>query len=459
MHFERLSRAFRSTAFRLSAVFAAIFILSYVVVFAVTYWEATNALISQRRGAIEQEFAAMTNRFERGGVEAVKRAIDEESTPRSGFPVFAFMKTADGASFGSVSPGHVKPGWHDYPQVALSSMTAEDSDEHLLAGYAGTLSDGSVFLLGFDRYNIVETQEAIAWAFTWSALAMLVFAIGGGFFVGRRALSRIDLFNEKLREFERGKLDTRLPVRGNADELDELSDSVNRTLARVEGLMESLRQVSSDIAHDLRTPLTRLRQRLEVASANATTADDYAAAIEDALGQADSILVTFSALLRIAQIEAGARRGGFTKVDLKDICMSVASAYRASFEDEGRRLDMEASPGFFINGDKDLLTQTLANLFENVLKHTPGGTAMKVSLGSDGDKIRLSIADNGYGIPDTEWDKVFQRFYRLERSRTTPGNGLGLSLVRAVADLHGARIVRPPHANGFAVALLFDRSS
>ena len=150
MRFERLARALRSTAFRLSAVFTAIFILSYVIVFAVTYWEATNALISQRRGAIEQEFDAMKIRFDRGGMDAVRRAIEEESTPRSGFPVFALLKTVGGTSFGAVSPGNVKPGWHDYPDVSIPSMSNEDSDEHLLSAYAGTLSDGSTLLLGFD---------------------------------------------------------------------------------------------------------------------------------------------------------------------------------------------------------------------------------------------------------------------------------------------------------------------
>ncbi len=455
MHFERLSRALRSTAFRLSAIFTAIFILSYVVVFSVTYWETTHALISQRRGAIEQEFAAMKNRFLRGGMEAVRRAISEESTPRSGFPVFALVKTSDGASFGSVSLERAEIGWHDYPEANIPSIKGEDRDEHVLSAYAGKLADGSLLLLGFDRYNIVETQEAIAWAFTWSALIMLFVAASGGIFVGRRALYRIDLFNEKLREFEGGKLDTRLPVRGSADELDELSVSVNATLERVEGLMASLRQVSSDIAHDLRTPLTRLRQRLEAASLNAKTAEDHAAVIDDALDQTDAILATFSALLRIAQIEAGARREGFAQFDLSATCNAVLDAYRASLEDEGRTLTADIAPGLSVRGDRELISQALSNLIENVFRHTPPGTPVEIGLHKADGRVTMSVSDEGPGIPETERNKVFQRFYRLERSRTTPGNGLGLSLVLAVADLHAAEIEAEGGERGLTISISF----
>lgn len=440
MRFERLTRSLRSTAFRLSAMSAAIFMLSYIVVFAVTYFEVGDALIQQRRAAIEQEFDAMRLRYVHGGVEALKRAIVEESAPRSGFPAFAAVLPLNGPSYGSVSIHHVVPGWHDYPEVVLPSGSEEDNDEHLLTGYGGKLPDGSSLLLGFDRFNIIETQEAIAWAFAWSALAVLLLAVSGGIFIGRRALSRIDIFNDRLRAYEGGKLDSRLPVKGSGDELDELSASVNATLGRVESLMASLRQVSNDIAHDLRTPLTRLRHRLESASSNARSAEEYAASIGDALAQIDLILSTFSALLRIAQIEAGARRKGFSNVDLSGLCSSIVDAYRASFEDDRRPLQAAIDQGVFVRGDRDLLTQALANLIENVLRHTAPGTAMKVSLSADAEFANLAVTDEGPGIPKEEREAVFQRFYRLERSRTTAGSGLGLSLVKAIAELHLGRV-------------------
>lgn len=453
MRFERLTRSLRSTAFRLSAMSAAIFMLSYIVVFAVTYLEVGDALIQQRRAAIEQEFDAMKLRYIHGGVEALKRAIVEESTPRSGFPAFAAVLPLNGPSYGSIAILHVAPGWHDYPEVVLPSRSEEDNDEHLLAGYGGKLPDGSSLLLGFDRFNIIETQETIAWAFAWSALAMLLLAVSGGIFIGRRALSRIDVFNDRLRAYESGRLESRLPIGGSGDELDELSASVNATLGRVESLMASLRQVSNDIAHDLRTPLTRLRHRLEAASSNARTAEEYAASIGDALTQIDLILSTFSALLRIAQIEAGARRKGFTNVDLSDLCSSIVDAYRASFEDERRPLQAAIAQSVFVRGDRDLLTQALANLIENVLRHTAAGTPMKISLSAGAEFATLAVSDEGPGIPGEEREAVFRRFYRLERSRTTTGSGLGLSLVKAIAELHSGRIFFEDEPAGFRVSL------
>lgn len=440
MHSDRLTRTLHSTAFRLAAISTSLFILSYIVVFAITFWVASNALESQRRGAITQEVATMEIRFAHGGLAELEQAIHEENAASSGFPIFALLKKPDGSDFGNIGPLEIKLGWHDYPNAEIASSPSEDKDERILTGFGLRLKDGSTLLVGFDRFNIIETQEAIISAFSWSAFVMLLFAIGVGILIGRRAFSRIDIFNEELHAFAEGQLDRRLAIKGNEDELDELARGVNATLARVEQLMESLRQVSSDIAHDLRTPLSRLRQKLEEASLDVKSPAEFALVLDDARQQIDEILSTFTALLGIAQIEAGVLKKKFAPISLSELCQSVVDAYRASFEDEGRGVSAEIVPNVTILGDRNLIAQMVANLIENVLRHTPTGTPMNISLVTEGPKAILKVADEGLGIPEHEREKIFRRFYRLDRSRTSPGNGLGLALVHAVANLHSAHI-------------------
>ncbi|MDO8423621.1 MAG: HAMP domain-containing sensor histidine kinase [Parvibaculum sp.] len=277
--------------------------------------------------------------------------------------------------------------------------------------------------------------------------------------IGWRAFYRIDSFNGQLHAFGGGQLGSRLSVNGNGDELDELAKGVNDTLERVEQLMASLKQVSSDIAHDLRTPLARLRQRLEEASLDSISREDFTLVLDDARERVDNILSTFTALLGIAQIESGTLREKFTSIDLSELCQSVVEAYRAAFENEGRHINVAIESGVKIYGDRNLITQVLANLLENVLRHTSTGTSMSLRLFAEGQTATLKIRDNGPGIPEAEKEKIFRRFYRLERSRTSPGNGLGLSLVKAVVDLHSAYIRLDAPSSGLETTIQFPALS
>ncbi|MFI4949827.1 MAG: sensor histidine kinase [Caulobacterales bacterium] len=235
-----------------------------------------------------------------------------------------------------------------------------------------------------------------------------------------------------------GDLTRRVPVRGAQDDLDRLALTFNRMLDRIENLMESLKQVSSDVAHDLRTPLTRLRQRLE---AGLSAPQETSQALEGALGDLDSILETFAALLRIAQIEGGARRAAFRPCDLSAIAATVVEAFAPSAEDERQALTLDAASPVQVEGDPELLTQMLVNLVENALRHAGPGARIVVAASQAGEASRtLTVTDNGPGIPEIERRRVLERFYRLERSRTTAGSGLGLAMAAAVARLHGGRI-------------------
>jgi len=255
-----------------------------------------------------------------------------------------------------------------------------------------------------------------------------------------------------------GDLTQRVPLKGTDDDLDRLAGTLNRMLDRIGTLMESLHQVSSDVAHDLRTPLSRLYQRLEDARTHARSVAEYEAAVDGAVREAEGLLDTFSALLRIAQVEGASPRAGFATVDLSAVAEAVADAYRLDAEEAGHVLTAEVMPGVTLHGDQELLTQAAANLVENALRHTLAGTRIIVRLTGRtgaGAGACLSVEDNGPGVEADSLPRLVHRFYRGERSRTTPGNGLGLSLVAAVADLHGATLRLRNTEPGLRVSLLF----
>jgi len=273
--------------------------------------------------------------------------------------------------------------------------------------------------------------------------------------VSLRFLRRVDAIERTGREIMEGNLTRRLPVRGTGDEFDRLSEGLNAMLERIQSLMEGVKQVSNDIAHDMRTPLARLRQRLEAARLPGKTADEQAASIDGAIADTDGLLRTFSALLRIAQIESGSRRAGFAEVDLSALFAAMVETYAAVAEDRGQHVSGTIAPGLAMRGDRELLTQVLANLIENALTHSPAGAQVTLTLERIDGRIVGCVADNGPGIPPAQREKAFRRFYRLDTSRTTPGSGLGLSLVAAISALHGIEITLGDNAPGLRVTLHF----
>jgi signal transduction histidine kinase len=277
--------------------------------------------------------------------------------------------------------------------------------------------------------------------------------------MGQSFLRRIDAINTASQAIVKGRLKERIPVTGKGDELDELSRNLNRMLDSNQSLMESLRQVSSSIAHDLRTPLSRLRQYLEDVRLSADVPGELQSAIDQAIAESDTLLSTFSALLRISQVESKSRRSGFKSVYLSGLFEKIAETYAPVIEETGKTLTWKIAAGASFTGDEELLTQMLANLIENAIKHTPKGAVISLTLEENSAVLFGTVADNGMGIPEGERKRVFERFYRLDRSRTTPGSGLGLSLVVAVADLHGIAVALEDNRPGLRVVLTFPRRS
>ena len=322
--------------------------------------------------------------------------------------------------------------------------------------------------------NISETEEltrVLVIDFAWSTLLAILVAIAAGIFLARRAQQRLDRIALTMNAVSKGRLDSRIALVGTGDDIDVVSAQINEALERLSGLVQSMRQVSTDIAHDLKTPLNRLRLTLEEAYVRSGSNDALHAALEDALREGDTINATFEALLRIAQIEGGARKARFQMVDVAALMQNVAEIYANVAEDNDQSVRFErlndglsdnesipnkASP-VLLQGDHELLTQLFVNLVENAINHCPAGTQITLSLKqTEEDGLVASVADNGPGIPEAEREKVFRRLYRLDRSRTTPGNGLGLALVKAIADLHGLRLQLEDNAPGARFSLVFQ---
>jgi signal transduction histidine kinase len=338
-----------------------------------------------------------------------------------------------------------------------TSKPDDPADAYPVVALGRQLKNGGFLLVGESRYRSVKAREAIVRALAWGIAITVLLAAAGGAALGMGFLRRIEEINRTTRSIMEGDLARRVPASGGGDEMDQIAVNLNAMLDRIQALMESLKRVSDDIAHDLRTPLSRLRQRLE--AARGRTGADGDAVIEQSLAEVDAILETFSALLRISQIESGARRAAFSDVSLGQIVSTVSEAYAPVAEDRGQRLDIAVAGVPALNGDRELLTQMMANLIENSIRHCPPGVEITVDLRQEAGAPVICVADSGPGIPASEREKVFRRFYRLEASRTTAGSGLGLALVKAVADLHGASVELSDNDPGLRVIVRFPASA
>jgi signal transduction histidine kinase len=317
------------------------------------------------------------------------------------------------------------------------------------------LPDGYHLLLGRKMDDLERFGERITTGLASAAGLFLVLAAAAGISTSWRSVARIEAINATSREIIKTGLRERIPLRGTGDEWDGLAENLNSMLDRIEDLVQSNRQVSDNVAHDLRTPLTRMRGRLEKAYQRQPDLGEYHALIGEVISELDEILRTFSSLLRITQIEARDRMAGFRHLDLTEIAREVVELFDPAAEENGATLQLALSDQVNVVGDRDLLFDAISNLVDNAIKYggRRGWVTVAVSNGADGSL--LSVADRGPGIPIEERKLVLRRFYRLESSRSSPGNGLGLSLVAAVANLHGVRIEMADNSPGLRIALHF----
>jgi signal transduction histidine kinase len=453
----RPNRLLRSTGFRMALLYAALFAFSSLVLFGVLYWQTAGYIERQIRDIINAESQSLTARYQHGGLAELQTAIRHRLSGRSRASLY-LLRDPQGSVLESNLPTiSVAQGWAEFRAPGNDDETGDRQDGagDLVVGRGTRLTDGSFLFVGQNPHQLEEIRELLVDAFVWALGAMLVLAAMGGAVVGAGALRRVDAINRVAGEIVQGDLPRRIPLRGTNDELDVLSHHLNQMLDRIQSLMEGMRQVTNDIAHDLRTPLGRLRQRLEGARREAATITEYQHSVEQAIDETDEILETFGALLRIAQIESGSRRARFRTVDLRKVMDTVVEAYVPIAEESGHDLCGELPAGVTVQGDRELLMQLFANLIDDALQHTPPGSRIELSLNDTRGRPVATVCDTGPGIPEGARTKVLQRFYRLEASRSTPGSGLGLSLVAAIVDLHSIELHLGDNQPGLCVRLDF----
>lgn len=471
----------RSVAFRQALVYALLFSLSATLLFGFFYWSTAGYMARQVEATVEAEQSALAERYRNYGLAGLRAFIRERLAREPAGPEIYLLVTPDYRRLeGNLS------GWPDVEPDAEGwvrfRLGAPDGDNVRWASakvFRLQLGDFRL-LVGRDMQELDAIRDTITRTLFWGLGITVLMALAGGALMGRSMSNRVGEINRAIRRIMAGDLSQRMPRNDSGDEFDQLTDNLNRMLDRIEGLMDGVRQVSDNIAHDLKTPLARLRNRLVElqrrleqggaggagvgdggqgvarASADATTSAETArAAADDALREADALLATFGALLRIARIEASARREGFATVELAGLVRDVAELYEPLAEERGQQLVMEVGEGARVHGDRDLLFQALANLVDNAIKYAPRGGRIAVALGRDRDRPALTVTDNGPGVPPHDRERVFQRFWRGDDSRSTPGSGLGLSLVEAVAALHDAEVTLEDAGPGLRVRLRF----
>jgi signal transduction histidine kinase len=445
----RPAKVFRTTTFRLSAVYVLSFAASVAALGVITYLATAITLERRLDQRIEGEMTALQAAYSGSGIAGLTSALKARERTHGGTFDYLLLGPRGERLAGHLAKKPTRNGWSNL------GYTESDGDTSQVRILTTALSGGFRLVVAGNRDQVEEVTQTIFDGFLSAFGAVVVLGIAGGVALSFAFLKRVETIRRTAEAIIAGDLSQRIPVRGTGDDLDRLSDTLNRMLDRISELMESLRHISADIAHDLKTPLALLRQRLEAAQTHAQSAAEQNVAIEAAIVHIDEILTTFGALLRIAQIEAGTRRSGFRELNLSAVFGDVTDAFAPAAEDAGKHLEAKIKPAICISGDGELLTQMLANLIDNAIRHTPAGTHIEVSLGSDRDRVVGMVTDDGPGAPAEERERIFGRFYRLEHSRSTPGSGLGLSLVKAVADLHGIVLEVRDAEPGFQIIMRF----
>jgi signal transduction histidine kinase len=443
----------RTTAFRLTLVYLLLFALFAASLLGYFAWNTRRLITEQITTTVNAEASEISDIYNRRGLRGLVFTVDSRAL-RPGANLYLVTTPAGQAiagNVGSLAPGVM--GTQGWSETAYRRLEDQDNTDHRALVNVTQLSGGFRLLIGRDLEERRRLFGIVAKAAQWSILVVVVLGIAGGIFVARRVLQRIDAMTGTTRRIMAGDLSGRLPVGRSGDELDRLAENLNAMLERIEALMVGLKEVSDNIAHDLKTPLTRLRNRAEEALAKSSCEAEYRAALERTIEESDGLIRTFNALLMIARAESGQARGNMDDFDAAEVANGIHELYEPLAEDDGMTLRVKTAPAP-IHANRELISQALANLVENAIKYGKPTSAAQaqgavVSLDAkqiliearrEGDKVLLSVTDHGIGIPEGDRRHAVERFVRLDSSRSQPGSGLGLSLASAVATLHGGEL-------------------
>jgi signal transduction histidine kinase len=460
-----LGKLLRTTAFQLTLVYLVVFAL--FAAFLVGYFALnTRRLINEQIvGTVDLEVTALTGQYNQAGIRRLVVIVDVRSRRPGSSLYLVTTPTGEGlaGNVGSLEPGILETqGW---VETAYRRLEEPESAEHNALVRVSRLPGGIRLLVGRDLDEREHMFRIVTVAGRWSVALVVVLGVLGGIFVSRRVLNRVEAMTATAQTIMAGDLSGRLSITGSGDEFDRLALNLNGMLERIDSLMRGLKEVTDNVAHDLKTPLTRLRNRCEAALRMAKGDADYRRVLEETIEESVGLIRTFDALLMIARAESGEVRDGMAEFDIADVARDVGELYEPLAEDKGLSLQIQASEHATVKGNRELVSQALANLVDNAIKYAApdarpangerAGIIVKTS--TDKDQIMLSVSDHGPGIPAGDRSRVVERFVRLEQSRSEPGSGLGLSLVSAVARLHGGELRLEDNAPGLTARIALPR--
>jgi signal transduction histidine kinase len=451
-------RLFQTESFRLAAIYAGLFLVSTLLLMTIVFMVVSHAFEENLLRASNDDLAAIRRAYAEGkprgkALHEATEMVDDRLLAADAADLF-LLQSGSRKIAGNLPPMPGRTGVLRYPYPALPGQDAIAG--HIILGNGAFLGGGNYAFVGRDLQAARDAENEVIVTFGFVLAVSLLIATAAGMLLSRSFVRRVDAITATCRAIMSGRLGERVPFKGSRNELDQLAAAINDMLNRIAALMESLRQVSNDIAHDMRTPLTHLRYRLESAQHNSKSMTDFSASVQDAISDCDQLLDIFSALLRIAQIEAGARRAVLAPLDMSEVLHKVADFYEPVMHDTGHLFVAGIEPKLRVKGERQLLFRLFANLLDNAIRHTAKGTAVALHAWSSGDHVWVTVGDNGTGIPPQDRERVFRRFYRREQSRTTPGTGLGLSLVSAIAELHGTKVALEDNDPGLRAKIAFD---
>jgi signal transduction histidine kinase len=461
-----LGKLVRTTTFKLTLVYLTVFALFSAFLLAYFAWNTQRLITRQITETVDAEVTGLTEQYREDGLRGLVMAVDARTRrPGSGlYLVTTFSGEPLAGNVGSLSAGVLaQTGWVEasYRRNEEPDAVARRALVHIVR-----LPGGFRLLVGRDLEERERFENIILDAGRWSIGLVILLGLAGGFLATRRLLQRVDAMTETTQRIMAGDLSGRLAIAGTGDELDRLASNLNVMLERIEHLMRGVKEVSDNIAHDLKTPLTRLRNRCEAALRSARSEADYRAALEATIDESENLIHTFNALLMIARAESGQARDDMVELDAAEVVRGVAELYEPVAEEKGLALKVTASVPAIVTGNRELISQALANLVDNAIKYAKGlpgaidgaRSEIVISAGQEGDRVKLSVADRGPGIPPSERGRVVERFVRLEQNCGEPGSGLGLSLASAIAHLHAGELHLEDNAPGLKATLCLPRA-
>lgn len=464
-----LGKLFRTTTFKLTLVYLTVFALFAVALLGYFALNTRRLITEQITDTVNAEITGLSEQYRLGGIRRLVLTVDARAR-RPGSSLYLVTTFNGDTLSGNVTalpPGILESnGWIETPYRRLDETEGANQPIHNALVRVFQLPGGFRILVGRDLEERERLYDIVLSAGRWSVALVIVLGLGGGLFVTRRVLRRVDAMTETSRSIMAGDLGERLPVDGTGDELDRLAENLNIMLERIEALMHGLKEVSDNIAHDLKTPLTRLRNRTEEALRTAASESEYRAALEGTIEESDGLIRTFNALLMIARAESGQARDDMAEFDAAEVARDIGELYEPLADEKGIALRVDAETPAMLKGNRDLVSQAVANLVDNAIKYSvsPDRPAdappleIVIQAANEGDRVLLIVADNGPGIPEADRARALERFVRLEQSRSLPGSGLGLSLAAAVARLHGGDLTLGDNAPGLKSIIALPRA-